>query len=50
MHYSSKEPEIIKEENYFFRLSKYSNQIGEIIEKEVIKITPKVVKRTFQFH
>ncbi|MEK7574413.1 MAG: class I tRNA ligase family protein [Patescibacteria group bacterium] len=40
-----KEPEIIKEENYFFRLSKYSNQIGEIIEKEVIKITPQSRKK-----
>ncbi len=35
-----KEPEIIEEENYFFRLSKYEEQLKEIIEKEQIKIIP----------
>ncbi|MCX6760546.1 MAG: class I tRNA ligase family protein [Candidatus Nealsonbacteria bacterium] len=35
-----KEPEIIEEENYFFKLSKYSKEIGEAIEKDKIKITP----------
>ncbi len=35
-----KEPEIIKEENYFFKLSKYSKRIEKIIEDEVIKIIP----------
>ncbi|MFC1663836.1 methionine--tRNA ligase [Patescibacteria group bacterium] len=34
-------PELIEEENYFFRLSKYQKQIKEIIEKERIKIIPK---------
>ncbi len=36
-----KEPEIVGEENYFFRLSKYSDKIGEIIKKDKVKIIPK---------
>jgi len=35
-----KEPEIVKEENYFFKLSKYSKQIEELIKKDKVKITP----------
>ena len=35
-----KEPEIVEEENYFFRLSKYSKKIEEIIEKDEVKIIP----------
>jgi len=35
-----KEPETIEEENYFFRLSKYSKQIEEIIKKDNVKIIP----------
>lgn len=35
-----KKLEIVTEENYFFRLSKYENQIKEIIENDTIKITP----------
>jgi methionyl-tRNA synthetase len=35
-----KEPEIVEEENYFFRLSKYSKKIEKIIEKDSIKIVP----------
>ncbi|MFH1036639.1 MAG: methionine--tRNA ligase [Patescibacteria group bacterium] len=35
-----KEPEIIKEENYFFRLSKYSKQIEEILRKDEVRIIP----------
>jgi methionyl-tRNA synthetase len=35
-----KEPEIIEEENYFFKLSKYSKEIGEAIEKDKTKIIP----------
>ncbi len=34
------EPKTIEEENYFFRLSKYSERIEKIIEKEIIKIIP----------
>lgn len=36
-----KEPEKIEEENYFFRLSKYSKKIEKIIKKNEIKIIPK---------
>ncbi len=35
-----KAPEKVKENNYFFRLSKYSNQILECLEKDIIKVTP----------
>jgi len=38
--YHQKEPETVKEENYFFRLSKYSDRIKEIIEKNEVKIIP----------
>jgi len=37
-------PEIIEEENYFFRLSKYSKKIEKIIKKDVIKIIPETRK------
>lgn len=33
-------PEVIEEENYFFRLSKYQNQLKKIIKTEEIKIIP----------
>ncbi len=35
-----KKPELIKEENYFFRLSQYQERLKKIIEKEEIKIIP----------
>jgi len=35
------------EENYFFKLSKYSKKIGEMIEKDEIKILPEFRKREF---
>jgi methionyl-tRNA synthetase len=35
-----KKPEIVEEENYFFRLSKYEKQIKELIESDKIKIYP----------
>ncbi|MFH1657417.1 MAG: methionine--tRNA ligase [bacterium] len=35
-----KEPEVIKEENYFFKLSKYSEKIRTAIENDKIKIIP----------
>ncbi|MEK9173272.1 MAG: methionine--tRNA ligase [Patescibacteria group bacterium] len=35
-----KEPEVVEEENYFFKLSKYSKQIGEAIKKGELKILP----------
>lgn len=39
-HIHRKEPEVVEEENYFFRLSKYSAKIEEILEKDKIKIIP----------
>ncbi len=38
--YHQKEPEIVKEKNYFFRLSKYSKEIEIAIENNSIKIFP----------
>jgi methionyl-tRNA synthetase len=40
-----KEPEIIEEENYFFRLSKYSKEIERIISQDIIKIIPQARKK-----
>jgi methionyl-tRNA synthetase len=37
-------PELVEEENYFFRLSKYQNQLIKIIEKDKIKIIPETRK------
>ena len=37
----------ISEENYFFKLSKYSKEIKEIIEKDKYKISPKKWKNDF---
>lgn len=39
-----KEPEIIEEENYFFRLSKYSKEIENAIKKDELKIIPQTRK------
>ncbi|HUD44247.1 MAG TPA: methionine--tRNA ligase [Patescibacteria group bacterium] len=33
-------PELVKEENYFFRLSKYQKQILDLIEKNTLQIIP----------
>jgi len=35
-----KEPEVVEEQNYFFKLSKYSKKIGEVIKKDEVKIIP----------
>jgi methionyl-tRNA synthetase len=35
-----REPEIVEEENYFFRLSKYQEEIRKVIEKNEIVIIP----------
>jgi methionyl-tRNA synthetase len=42
-----KEAEKFSEENYYFRLSKYSDKIAELIEKDEIKIEPDYRKREF---
>ncbi|PIP24059.1 MAG: methionine--tRNA ligase [Candidatus Nealsonbacteria bacterium CG02_land_8_20_14_3_00_37_10] len=39
-----KNPEVIEEKNYFFRLSKYQNQLKKIIRAEKIKIIPETRK------
>lgn len=39
--------EHISEENYFFRLSKYSDKIRSLIEKDKLKISPKNWKKDF---
>lgn len=38
------EPELVEEENYFFRLSKYEERIKEAIEKDEVKIIPQTRK------
>jgi methionyl-tRNA synthetase len=35
-----KPPELLKEDNYFFKLSKYSAQIRELIESDRVKVVP----------
>jgi len=42
--YHQKKPEVIEEENYFFRLSKYQNKIAKVIREEKIKIIPRFKK------
>lgn len=42
--YHQAEPQEIEEDNYFFRLSKYSKKIGELIKKDKIKIIPEARK------
>ena len=39
-----KKPEIIEEENYFFKLSKYSKRIEKILKADKVKILPKTRK------
>lgn len=39
-----KPPELLKEDNYFFRLSKYSAQIKELIETDKLKVVPEARK------
>lgn len=43
--YHDKEPEIIKEKNYFFRLSKYAEEIKNNIKNDVIEIIPHVRRK-----
>jgi methionyl-tRNA synthetase len=33
-------PEVVEEENYFFRLSRYQDRILELVEKGTVRITP----------
>jgi len=43
--YHDKEPQIIEEENFFFKLSKYAPQIKHLIESDEINIIPKIRKK-----
>ena len=43
-HHPTREIEVIEEENYFFKLSKYKDKIIEIIEKDQYKVVPKTRK------
>ena len=38
--YHQKAPEVIEEENYFFKLSKYQDKLKDILEKDKIKVFP----------
>jgi len=40
-------PELIDEENYFFKLSKYSNEIKDLIKKNKLNILPEKWKNDF---
>lgn len=40
-----KPPEFLEEENYFFKLSKYSDQIRELIESDKLKVRPESRKK-----
>jgi len=33
-------PEVVEEENWFFKLSNYQNKLKELLEKDILKITP----------
>ena len=37
-------PELVEEENYFFQLPKYQNQLKKLIEKDEVKIVPQTRK------
>lgn len=39
-----KPPELLKEENYFFKLSKYSKQIRDLISSDTLKVVPEARK------
>ncbi|MFH2085270.1 MAG: methionine--tRNA ligase [bacterium] len=41
----NKEPEVVEEENYFFRLSKYQDKLIKLIESDTLKIEPEKCKR-----
>ncbi len=39
-----KKPELVEEENYFFKLSKYESQLKELIKEDKIRIVPETRK------
>jgi methionyl-tRNA synthetase len=40
-----KKPEKVKEDNYFFKLSKYEEEIKELIKEDKVKVTPEGKKK-----
>ncbi len=40
-----KKPELVEEENYFFRLSKYQKQLEKLIKSDKLRVLPKTRKR-----
>lgn len=38
------QPEVVEEENYFFRLSRYADQLSELIEADQLRIVPQTRK------
>ncbi|MBI2195457.1 MAG: methionine--tRNA ligase [Candidatus Levybacteria bacterium] len=44
IEHSGKKLEVVSEENYFFKLSKYTEQIKKLIEDETVKIIPETRK------
>ena len=40
----NKKPEVVEEENYFFRLSRYQDWLEDLISKDKLKIVPKIRK------
>ncbi len=38
-------PEVVNEENYFFRLSKYQAEIKKLIESDTLQVIPQKIKR-----
>ncbi|MCF7845218.1 MAG: methionine--tRNA ligase [Candidatus Pacebacteria bacterium] len=41
----NKEPELVKEENYFFRLSKYETEIKKLIQGDTLEVVPEGRKK-----
>lgn len=44
LEHPGKKLEKVSEENYFFKLSDYQNELREIIESDILKITPEIRK------
>ncbi|MBU1322602.1 methionine--tRNA ligase, partial [Patescibacteria group bacterium] len=40
----NREPELVEEENYFFKLSKYQKQLEELIKNDELKVFPEIRK------
>lgn len=40
----NREPELVREDNWFFRLSKYQDQLHDLISRDVLKVSPEFRK------